>query len=137
MRARDWFDDPARLDMSALHPERILTCGLTPEELRSGRPVLGIAKSGSEINPCNRIPLELARRMRDGIREAGGIAPVKRPLREGARSSKTHFVSAARPEHRLVTTSDGRHVPQHRDGRSRSPRSRRQGVAVCRRDGAR
>jgi dihydroxy-acid dehydratase len=60
--------------MAALYLERFMNYGLTPEELRSGRPIIGIAQSGSDLNPCNRHHLELAKRVREGIREAGGVA---------------------------------------------------------------
>jgi xylonate dehydratase len=73
-RSQDWFDNPDRMDMTALYLERFMNYGITPDELRSGRPIIGIAQSGSDINPCNRIHIELARRVRDGIRDAGGIA---------------------------------------------------------------
>jgi dihydroxyacid dehydratase/phosphogluconate dehydratase len=72
-RSREWFADPARSDMTALYLERFMNYGLTPAELRSGRPIVGIAQSGSDLSPCNRIHLELARRTREGIRDAGGI----------------------------------------------------------------
>ncbi len=78
-RSRDWFADPARSDMTALYLERFMNYGLTPEELRSGRPIIGIAQTGSDLSPCNRIHLELARRVRDGIRDAGGI-PLEFPV---------------------------------------------------------
>jgi len=74
LRSQDWFDNPDHVDMTALYLERFMNYGLTPAELRSGRPVIGIAQSGSDLSPCNRIHLELARRVRDGIRDAGGIA---------------------------------------------------------------
>jgi dihydroxyacid dehydratase/phosphogluconate dehydratase len=73
-RSRDWFADPARSDMTALYLERFMNYGLTADELRSGRPIIGIAQTGSDLSPCNRIHLDLARRVRDGIRDAGGIA---------------------------------------------------------------
>ncbi len=72
-RSRDWFADPARSDMTALYLERFMNYGLTPAELRSGRPIIAIAQTGSDLSPCNRIHLELAKRVRDGIRDAGGI----------------------------------------------------------------
>lgn len=72
-RSQDWFADPARSDMVALYLERFMNYGITPDELRSGRPIIGIAQSGSDLSPCNRIHLELAKRVRDGIRDAGGI----------------------------------------------------------------
>jgi len=73
-RSQDWFDNPDHIDMTALYLERFMNYGITPDELRSGRPIIGIAQSGSDISPCNRVHLELARRVRDGIRDAGGIA---------------------------------------------------------------
>jgi dihydroxy-acid dehydratase len=78
-RSRDWFDDPERMDQTALYLERFMNYGITPEELRSGRPIVGIAQTGSDLSPCNRIHLELARRVRDGIRDAGGI-PMEFPV---------------------------------------------------------
>ncbi|HUO90760.1 MAG TPA: IlvD/Edd family dehydratase [Rhizomicrobium sp.] len=73
-RSRDWFAAPGRSDMAALYLERMLNYGITPDELRSGRPIVGIAQSGSDLSPCNRIHLELALRVREGVRDAGGIA---------------------------------------------------------------
>jgi dihydroxy-acid dehydratase len=78
-RSREWFADPQRSDMTALYLERFMNHGLTPEELRSGRPIIGIAQTGSDLSPCNRIHLDLARRVRDGIRDAGGI-PMEFPV---------------------------------------------------------
>jgi len=77
-RSQDWFDDPARMDMVALYLERYMNNGFTPEEFRSGRPIIGIAQSGSDLNPCNRVHLELAQRVREGIRDAGGV-PLEFP----------------------------------------------------------
>ncbi len=77
-RSRDWFAAPHRSDMAALYIERFMNYGLTPAELLSGRPVIGIAQSGSDLNPCNRHHLELAKRVREGIRDAGGI-PIEFP----------------------------------------------------------
>jgi dihydroxy-acid dehydratase len=74
LRSQDWFDNPDHVDMTALYLERFMNQGITPEELRSGKPIIGIAQSGSDINPCNRHHIELAKRVRDGIRDAGGIA---------------------------------------------------------------
>jgi len=65
--------------MMAVYLERFMNYGITPEELRSGRPIIGIAQSGSDIAPCNRVHLELAKRVRDGIRDAGGI-PMEFPV---------------------------------------------------------
>src|SRR3712207_7032453 len=69
-RSRDWFDDPHRRDQSALYLERFMNYGITPDELRSGRPVVGIAQSGSDLSPCNRHHLQLADRVRDGDRKS-------------------------------------------------------------------
>src|SRR5690606_39186775 len=74
LRSREWFDDPANADMTALYLERYLNFGLTLEELQSGKPIIGIAQTGSDLSPCNRHHLVLAQRVREGIREAGGIA---------------------------------------------------------------
>ena len=87
LRSQAWFDDPGNLDMSALHIERYMNWGLTREELQSGRPIIGIAQTGSDLVPCNRHHLELAERTREGIREMGGIAlefPVH-PLQESSK----------------------------------------------------
>jgi len=74
LRSRLWFDDPEHPDLTALSIERYMNYGLTPEELRSGKPIIGIAQTGSDLAPCNRHHLTLAQRVREGIREAGGIA---------------------------------------------------------------
>jgi len=74
LRSRAWFDNPANIDMTALYLERYLNFGLTLEELQSGRPIIGIAQTGSDLSPCNRHHLVLAERVREGIRSAGGIA---------------------------------------------------------------
>jgi len=74
MRSRAWFDNPENPSMTALYLERYLNFGLTREELQSGKPVIGIAQTGSDLSPCNRHHLVLAQRVREGIREAGGIA---------------------------------------------------------------
>lgn len=74
LRSRAWFDNPDNIDMTALYLERYLNFGLSLEELRSGRPIIGIAQTGSDLSPCNRHHLVLAERVREGIREAGGIA---------------------------------------------------------------
>ena len=73
LRSRAWFDNPDNPDMTALYLERYLNYGLTLEELRSGKPIIGIAQTGSDLAPCNRHHIELAKRVREGIREAGGI----------------------------------------------------------------
>ena len=74
LRSQLWFDNPDNPGMTALYLERYLNYGLTREELTSGRPIIGIAQTGSDLSPCNRHHLELAERVRGGIRDAGGIA---------------------------------------------------------------
>ena len=74
LRSKLWFDNPENPGMTALYIERYLNFGLTPGELRSGKPIIGIAQTGSDLSPCNRHHLELAKRVRDGITAAGGIA---------------------------------------------------------------
>ena len=78
-RSREWFAAPGRSDMAALYLERFMNDGVTPEELRSGKPIIGIAQSGSDLAPCNKIHLTLVHRIRAGIRDAGGI-PLEFPL---------------------------------------------------------
>lgn len=78
-RSREWFAAPGRSDMTALYLERFMNYGLTPDELRSGKPIIAIAQSGSDLSPCNRIHVDLAKRVRDGIRDAGGI-PMEFPI---------------------------------------------------------
>jgi dihydroxy-acid dehydratase len=80
LRSRHWFDNPTNPGMTALYLERYMNFGLTLEELQtSGRPIIGIAQTGSDLSPCNRHHVELAQRVRDGIREAGGI-PLEFPV---------------------------------------------------------
>jgi dihydroxy-acid dehydratase len=74
LRSRAWFDNPDNPDMTALYLERYLNFGLSREEMQSDRPVIGIAQTGSDLAPCNRHHIVLAERVKDGIREAGGIA---------------------------------------------------------------
>ena len=79
LRSRAWFDNPGNPDMTALYLERYLNYGLSIEELQSNRPIIGIAQTGSDLTPCNRHHLILAQRVKDGIREAGGI-PLEFPV---------------------------------------------------------
>src|SRR6201995_4846550 len=74
LRSSEWFNDPTNPGMTALYLERYLNYGLTRHELQSGKPIIGIAQTGNDLSPCNRHHLELAHRVREGIREAGGIA---------------------------------------------------------------
>ena len=79
LRSRSWFDDPDHADMTALYLERYTNFGLSVDELQSDRPIIGIAQTGSDLAPCNRHHLVLASRVKDGIREAGGI-PLEFPV---------------------------------------------------------
>ncbi|MBI1204086.1 MAG: dihydroxy-acid dehydratase [Rhodopseudomonas sp.] len=87
LRSKLWFDNPDNPGMTAIYLERYLNYGLTIEELTSGKPIIGIAQTGSDLSPCNRHHIELAVRVRDGIRDAGGIPfefPVH-PIQETSR----------------------------------------------------
>jgi len=87
LRSQLWFDNPDNPGMTALYLERYLNFGITSAELTSGKPIIGIAQTGSDLAPCNRHHLELAKRVREGIRSAGGIAfefPVH-PIQETGR----------------------------------------------------
>src|SRR3546814_12434940 len=94
-RSRDWFADPARADMTALYLERFMNYGLTPAELRDGRPIVGIAQSGSDLAPCQRIHTDLARRVRSGIRDAG-VVPPEFPVTTNIDHSRTPPAAPAR-----------------------------------------
>jgi len=72
-RSQNWFNNPDNPSMTALYLERYLNFGLTREELQSGKPIIGVAQSGSDLSPCNRHFLDLSKRIREGIRNAGGI----------------------------------------------------------------
>src|SRR5437660_10309680 len=87
LRSTTWFDNPENPGMTALYIERYLNFGLTPGELRSGKPIIGIAQTGSDLSPCNRHHIELAKRVREGILAAGGVPfefPVP-PIKETGR----------------------------------------------------
>ena len=73
LRSKAWFDNPANADMTAIYLERTMNYGLSLGELQSGRPIIGIAQTGSDISPCNRHHIVLAERIREGVRDAGGI----------------------------------------------------------------
>ncbi|UOA26268.1 IlvD/Edd family dehydratase [Pseudosulfitobacter sp. DSM 107133] len=79
LRSRKWFLNPDNMEMTALYLERYLNYGLTREELQSGKPIIGIAQTGSDLSPCNRHHLELTKRVRDGIIAAGGV-PMEVPV---------------------------------------------------------
>ncbi|MBU6486508.1 MAG: dihydroxy-acid dehydratase family protein [Burkholderiales bacterium] len=87
LRSQNWFDDPTHADMTALYVERFMNYGLTREELQSGRPIIGIAQTGSDLAPCNRHHIELAARTKAGIRDAGGI-PMEFPVHPLAEQSR-------------------------------------------------
>ncbi len=79
LRSRKWFNDPDDPEMTALYLERYLNYGLTRDELQSGKPIIGIAQTGSDLSPCNRHHIELAKRVRDGIIAQGGV-PIEIPV---------------------------------------------------------
>jgi len=78
-RSREWFEAPGRPDMTALYLERYVAYGFSREELRSGKPIIGISQSGSDLAACNRVHLQLVERVKAGIRDAGGI-PMEFPM---------------------------------------------------------
>jgi dihydroxyacid dehydratase/phosphogluconate dehydratase len=78
-RSREWFDAPGRPDMTALYLERYMNDAFTREELRCGKPIIGISQSGSDLVPCNRVHLKLVERIKAGIRDGGGI-PMEFPM---------------------------------------------------------
>ena len=87
LRSQQWFNDPTHADMTALYVERYMNYGLTRDELQSGRPIIGIAQTGSDLTPCNRHHIELATRVKAGIRDAGGI-PMEFPVHPIAEQSR-------------------------------------------------
>jgi dihydroxy-acid dehydratase len=74
LRSQLWFNNAGDPAMTALYLERYLNYGFTREELQSGKPIIGIAQTGSDLSPCNRHHIELAKRVREGITAAGGVA---------------------------------------------------------------
>ena len=87
LRSEEWFNNPAHPDGTVIYIERFLNYGITPEELRAGRAIIGIAQVGSDITPCNRGHIETAERVKAGIRDSGGIPfvfPVH-PIQESCR----------------------------------------------------
>ena len=72
LRSQKWFNNPDNLEMSAIYLERYLNYGITREELQSGKPIIGIAQTGSDLSPCNRHHIELTKRVRDGVTSSGG-----------------------------------------------------------------
>jgi dihydroxy-acid dehydratase len=87
LRSEIWFNDQAEPGETVVYLERFANCGITRSELQAGRPIIGIAQSGSDLTPCNRIHMTLATRVKEGIRDAGGIGfefPIH-PLQESCR----------------------------------------------------
>ena len=78
-RSQNWFDNPDNADMTALYLERYLNFGFTRGELQGGKPIIGIAQTGSDLSPCNRAHVDLVKRVRDGITAAGGV-PLEFPV---------------------------------------------------------
>ena len=78
-RSQNWFDNPDNADMTALYLERYLNYGFTRGELQGGKPIIGIAQTGSDLSPCNRAHVDLVKRVRDGITAAGGV-PLEFPV---------------------------------------------------------
>jgi len=87
LRSQNWFNNPDNPSMTAMYVERYLNFGLTRKELQSGKPIIGIAQSGSDLSPCNRHFLKLSERIREGIRDAGGI-PMEFPTHPIQESGK-------------------------------------------------
>ncbi|MGQ7261868.1 IlvD/Edd family dehydratase [Vreelandella sp. V005] len=79
LRSRYWFDNPDHAGTTALCIERYLNYGITLDELTSGKPIIGICQSGSDLTPCNRHHIDLVKRVKDGIRAAGGV-PFEFPM---------------------------------------------------------
>ena len=79
LRSQNWFDNPDNADMTALYLERYLNYGFTRGELQGAKPIIGIAQTGSDLSPCNRVHVELVKRVRDGIIAAGGV-PLEFPI---------------------------------------------------------
>ena len=94
-RSQEWFDNPDNPGMTALYLERYLNFGLTREELQSGKPLIGIAQTGSDLSPCNRHHLELAKRIRAGIEAAGGIV-ISQASEAGTPGLGIHAMGTAR-----------------------------------------
>ena len=76
LRSQKWFNNPDNQEMTALYLERYLNYGLTRQELQSGKPIIGIAQTGSDLSPCNRHHIELTKRVRDGVIAAGGTGLI-------------------------------------------------------------
>ena len=97
LRSQHWFDNPDNPGMTALYLERYLNYGLTREELQSGKPIIGIAQTGSDLSPCNRHHLELAKRVRDGIARRAAC-------RSSSRCTRSRRPASARPPRSTATS---------------------------------
>ena len=94
LRSQDWFNNPNNTEMNALYLERYLNYGLTREELQSGKPIIGIAQTGSDLSPCNRHHIELTKRVRDGVISAGGtVIEILWPARVQSASATSSLSS--------------------------------------------
>ena len=87
LRSENWFNNPKNPGMTAIYTERFLNFGMTLAELQTGKPIIGIAQTGSDLSPCNRVHLETAKRLAAGIRDAGGVPLVfpVHPIQESCR----------------------------------------------------
>jgi dihydroxy-acid dehydratase len=95
LRSRQWFDNPENPEMTALYLERYLNYGLAGQELQSGKPIIAIAQTGSDLSPCNRHHIDLAKRVRDGIIAAGGV-PMEMPVHPIQETGKRPTASLGR-----------------------------------------
>ena len=108
-RSQQWFNNPKNPDMTALYLERYLNYGLTRKELQSGNPIIGIAQSGSDLSPCNRHFMSLSKRIKDGIRRAGGI-PMEfptHPIQETGKRTPAALMAAATVNIPAIVLSGG------------------------------
>ena len=96
LRSEEWFNNPAHPDGTVIYIERFLNYGITPEELRAGKPIIGIAQVGSDITPCNRGHIETVERVKAGIRDLGGF-------RLCSRCTRFRRVAAGRPPRSIET----------------------------------
>ncbi len=87
LRSQEWFNNPHNMGMTAVYVERYMNYGWTKEELQSGKPIIGIAQTGSDLTPCNYVHVELVERVKEGIRDAGGL-PFVFPVHPIAEQSK-------------------------------------------------
>ena len=87
LRSQEWFNNPHNMGMTAVYVERYMNYGWTREELQSGNPVIGIAQTGGDLTPCNRIHVELVDRVKAGIRDNGGL-PFEFPVHPIAEQGK-------------------------------------------------